>query len=86
MEKIKIKDYKIKKTKIFTREQELANQIYFYFNKKLKFSMIMKFIKTKGCQAIFEAWQEVKNSDPINRESLFLWKIAQNKIQYRVSE
>ncbi len=86
MEKISIKDLKLKKTRIFTREQELADQIYFYFNKKLKFSMIMKFIKTKGFQAIYEIWNEIKHSNPINRKSLFLWKVAQNKIQYKASE
>ena len=85
MEKIS-KDYKIKKSRISNREQELADQIYSYFGKKLRFSMIMRFIKQKGYQAIFESWKEVKNSKPINKESLFLWKVAQNKIQYKASE
>ena len=86
MKKIQLKDYKVKKSRIYTKEQSLADEIFTYFSKKLKFSMIMRFIKQKGYRAIFEAWQEVKNSEPINRESLFLWKVAQNKIQYKASE
>jgi len=77
-----LSNYKINKSRVYTKEQELADQIYFYFGKKIKFPMIMRFIKTKGYQAIYEIWQEVKNSNPLNRESLFLWKVGQSKINY----
>lgn len=82
MERIQLKDFRLKKTRIFTKEQALADEIYSYFNKKLRFGMIMKFIKTKGYQFSYEMWNEIKQSNPINRESLFMWKIGNTKIQY----
>ncbi len=82
MEKIS-KDYKLKKSKKITREQELADQIYFYFGKQLKFGLIINKIKTKGYQFIYEAWNEIKQSNPKNKLALFMWKIGQTKINFR---
>ena len=83
MEKITIKDYRPKKTRVFTKEQSLASDIYSYFGKKLKFGFIMNKIKTKGYQFIFEVWNEIKKSNPKNRESLFMWKIGNTKINFK---
>jgi len=79
MEKIS-KEYKLKKTRIFTKDQELASQIYDYFGKKLKFGFIMSKIHTKGYQFMYEIFNEIKHSKPKNRAALFLWKIGQTKI------
>ena len=75
-------NFKIKKTRIFTKEQELADRIFSYFGKKIKFPMIMSFIKTKGYEAIYQIWNEVKHSKPKNMESLFLWKVKNERIVY----
>ena len=82
MEKIS-KNYKIRKSRIFTKEQDLANQIYDYFNKELKFGFIMNKIKTKGYQFIYEIWNEVKQSNPKKAISLFMWKIGNTKINFK---
>jgi hypothetical protein len=80
MEPIKIK---LKKPRVFTKEQELADSIYFYFKKELKFPTIMSFIKRKGYQAIYEIWNEVRQSKPKNRTALFLWKVKNERIIYK---
>ncbi len=80
MEKIQLKDYKIKKIRIFTKEQALADEIFTYFGKQLKFGQIMKFIKMKGHKAIYELWNEVRQSNPKNRLSLFIYKVKENKV------
>ena len=73
--------YKLKKKRIYTKEQLLCEEIWLYFGKKLKFSMIMNFIKTKGYQFCYETWNEIKQSNPKNRESLFMYKIGKVKIR-----
>jgi len=83
MERILLKELKIKKSRVFTREQELADQIYFYFGKKINFPLIIKSIKNKGYQAIFEAWQEVKKADCQDKIKLFMWKLGQNKVIFQ---
>ena len=85
MEKLSIKDLKLKKTKIYTKEQELADQIYSYFGKQLKFGLIMNFIKQKGFQFMYEVYNEIKHSNPKNREALFMWKVGQVKINFNTN-
>jgi hypothetical protein len=68
--------------KVFTREQELADQIYFYFNKKLAFPRIMKMIKDKGYQGVFESLKEVRAGNFRNPLSMFVWKIGQQKVVF----
>lgn len=80
---MKILNFKVKKTRIFTKEQELADRIFFYFEKEIKFPTIMRFIKTKGYQAIYEIWNEVRHSKPKNKLSLFLWKVKNERIIYK---
>ncbi len=79
MEKIS-KNYKLKKPKIHTKEQSLCNDIWEYFGKKLPFSRIMRIIKEKGTQATYEIWNNIKQSNPKDRLSLFIWKVKQEKI------
>lgn len=71
-----------KKKKKITKEQELADQIYSYFGKQLKFGLIMNFIKQKGFQFMYEVYNEIKHSNPKNREALFMWKIGKTKINF----
>lgn len=80
MEKITIKDLKIKKGKKINKDQYLAEEVWRYFGKKLSFGLIMKCIKNKGWQFIFETFKEIKNSDVENRIKLFMWKIGKTKI------
>ncbi len=80
-----IKEIKIelKKPRVYTKEQELADTIFFYFKKEIKFPTIMSFIKGKGYQAIYEIWNEIKHSKPKNEVALFLWKIKNERIIYK---
>jgi len=73
----------LKKPRIHTKEQELADTIFFYFKKQIKFAAIMSFIKTKGYQAIYEIWNDVRQSKPKNEVALFLWKIKNEKVIYK---
>ncbi len=75
--------FKLKKTRIHTKAQELSDQIYSYFNKELRFPMIMKFIKTKGYSFTYETFNEVRQSDCQDKKKLFLWKIGQTKINFK---
>lgn len=79
------KQEKSARVKIFSREQELADQIWNYFGKKLPFPRIMKMISGNGYQAVYEIWNEVKNSDAKNHLSLFIWKIKNIKIQWNTN-
>ena len=83
MESIKIGKIELKKPKIHTKEQELADTIFFHFKKQIKFPAIMNFIKTKGYQAIYEIWNEVRQSKPKNEVALFLWKVKKERIIYK---
>jgi len=80
MEPIKIK---LKKPRVYTKEQELADTIFFYFKKQIKFAAIMSFIKRKGYQAIYQIWNDVKHSKPKNAVALFLWKVKNEHIIYK---
>ena len=43
----------------------------------------MSFIKTKGYRAIYEIWNEVRQSKPKNEASLFLWRVKNERIIYK---
>lgn len=69
--------------RIYTKEQTLADEIWRYFEKKYPFPRIMKDIKNKGFQAIYEIYNEIKKSEDIkNRLSLYVWKVRENKIEF----
>ena len=76
MEKISINLHKYKKvnTKIFTKEQSLAEEIWLHLGKELPFPRIMRIIKVNDYQKVYEVFQELKKSPPKNPVALFIWK------------
>jgi len=78
-----LKDYsKIKKPKVFNREMDLADQVYEYFKKELDFPLIMKLIKTKGYQFIYECFNDSRKSDFSHKLELFLSLVGKTKIKW----
>ncbi len=77
------KKLKLKKPRVYTKEQELADEIFSYFKKEIEFATIMSFIKRKGYQAIYNIWNEVRHSKPKNAAALFLWKVKNERIIYK---
>lgn len=67
------------KTRIFTPDQGLADQIHSWSGKKLNFAMVMKFIKIKGWQRIYEIYNAVRQSDCDDPVALFMWKYKNEK-------
>ncbi len=80
---MEIAKIKLKKPRVYTKEQELADTIFFYFGKQIKFAAIMSFIKRKGYQAIYQIWNEVRQSKPKNETALFLWKVKNERVIYK---
>lgn len=73
---------KIKKPKVFSREMDLADQIYEYFKKELEFPLLMKLIKTKGYQFIYECFNETRQSNFPHKLELFLSTVGKTKIRW----
>ena len=73
---------KIRKPKVFNKEMDLADQIYEYFKKKLDFPLIMKLIKTKGYQFIYECFNESRQSKFPHKLELFLSLVGKTKIKW----
>lgn len=63
-----------KKTRIFTADQELAEQIWLYLQKKLPFPRIMKIIKDNGRQNVYNIFNEIRQSECREPLSLFIYK------------
>lgn len=82
MEKLEFKFKKIEKTKIHSDAQFLADQIWEWSGKRLSFPLLMKMIKTKGRQFVFECWNEIRRENPKDKVKLFMWKIGQVKINW----
>lgn len=62
-------------SKVYTAEQALADEIYSYFNKDIRFPILMRIIKKLGSQKVREIFSEVKQSKEVkNPPALFLWK------------
>ena len=79
----KITSLKLRQPKVFTREQALAEQVWLYFNKLLSFPRIMRMIKGKGHQAVYEAFNEVKHDNKIREKlGLFIWKVKQYEVKW----
>lgn len=70
------------KTKKSNKELVLADEIYRYFDKKLPFPRIMRMIKEKGWQAIYEVFNELRKTDARNKLSLFIWIVKNIKIKW----
>lgn len=83
MKLIKLGKIELKKPRVYTKEQELADTIFFHFKKQIKFAAIMSFIKTKGYRAIYEIWNEVRQSKPKNEVALFLWRVKNERVIYK---
>lgn len=64
------------KPSAYSAEQDLANQIYVWSKKRLNYPMLRSYLKKRGFQAIYDMWNEVKQSedarDPV---ALFMWKL-----------
>lgn len=70
-----MKDYSlVSESRIKTREQSLAEEIFIHFNKQLLFGRIMKMIKTRGEHFIYNAFNETKSADAKKPLALFIWK------------
>lgn len=70
---------KLKKGRIFTPEQDLADQIYSWSGKKLNFAMVMKFIKTRGRQRIYDIYNSIRQADCDDPVALFMWRYKNDK-------
>lgn len=64
-----------KKSNIRSPEQDLADQIYSWSNKRLSFGMLMKYIKLNGLQRMYELWNEVRKGDAKDGPALLMWKL-----------
>lgn len=66
-------------SRLYTSEQALADEIYSYFNKDIRFPILMRIIKKLGQQKVRELFSEVKQSkEAKNPAALFLWKCKKN--------
>lgn len=61
-----------KKSRIYTEEQALADEIYSHFNKELPFPRIMRIIKRKGKQKVYETFNEVRQGTAKSPIALFI--------------
>ena len=64
-----------KRHRTYTNDQSLAEQIWEHFHKKLPFARIMRMIKDKGHQRVYEQWNDVRQSDCRNELSLFVYRV-----------
>lgn len=71
--------------KIFSKENFLADEIWNFFKQEIAFPRIMKIIKEKGYQAVYQIFNEVRRSKSKNPPALFLWKIKKEKIIWKNS-
>lgn len=68
-----------KKSRVHNPDQDLADQIYSWSGKKLNFAMLMKFIKLKGRQRIYDIYNDVRQSDCDDPVALFMWRYKNDK-------
>lgn len=71
-----------KKRKI-TKEQELANQVYEFFNRRISYPRIMVIIKMTGYQSTYIRFNEVVKGNARNRLALFLWLSNQERATFK---
>lgn len=65
-----------------TKEQVLADEIWNYYGKKIKFSALMSIIKSYGDQWVYECYNDLRQQGNYALP-LFLWKIKQAKVQWQ---
>lgn len=73
-----------KKTRVGSSKQLLANDIYEFF-KPISYPRILKDINEVGEKAMYEIFNEVRQSDCDKPIALFLWKIKEEKKTIRLS-
>lgn len=66
-----------------TKEQELAGQIYEWSNRKLNFGLLMKNIKGKGYQFIYECFNEAKQGNAKDPYKIFMYLIGKTKVELK---
>lgn len=64
------------KTKIFTRDQALAEEIWNWAGKRIPFGQLMSVITRKGNQKVSEIWSGVKQDKVDDPISIFLWRLT----------
>lgn len=69
-----------KKSRIYTKEQALAEQIWLWLNKKLPFPRIMRIIKMVGHSKAYQIMAEIKQSDCRDAISLFIHKTKKKNL------
>jgi hypothetical protein len=67
------------KKRVYSKEGELATEIYEYFNKKLSYLRIMSFIKNNGFQCVFEIFKETKDKGV----GLFIWVNNKERTKFK---
>jgi hypothetical protein len=65
--------------RIKNSKDALANEIYDYFQKKISFPLIRKWILENGEQAIFEIFKETKDKGI----GLFIWTINRDRTKLK---
>jgi hypothetical protein len=65
--------------RIKNSKDALANEIYDYFQKKISFPLIRKWIIENGEQAIFEIFKETKDKGV----GLFIWTINRDRTKLK---
>lgn len=64
----------LKKGRVHTAEQALAEEIWDHFRRALPFPRIMRLIKTWGRQRIYEEFNTVRKGDSEQPLKLFIWR------------
>jgi len=65
-----------------TPTQLLADEIYDWAGKEVKYGRILGMIKLNGMQCVRECWIEAQKSKAKNSLALFLYLVRQNKTQW----
>jgi len=69
-------------SKVYNRDQFVADEIYKFFGKKIAFPLLMRLIKTHGNQFVYETYNEIRQGNAKSPVALFMWKMKQNKIKW----
>ena len=71
---------KKQKSRIYTPDQSLAEQIWFWLDKKLPFPRVMRIIKLIGHGKAYQVMSEIKQSDCRDALSLFIYKTKKKNL------
>lgn len=76
-----LQKFKVQKRKL-SRNQFLANEIYEWLGKEVSYPFIMKLIKERGWQFVYEVYHSCKKIGMCNKR-YFLGAILKQKINYK---